>query len=106
MLFSATLTNQISLLANISMENPQKIFLHSRQNAQNGNKIDAQNLYETPAKLTQYYMVVEPEQKINTLYSFLKTHQRQKIIVFVSTCKQVRYIYESFKKFRLGLPMY
>jgi ATP-dependent RNA helicase DDX10/DBP4 len=43
---------------------------------------------------------------MNTLYSFLKTHQREKIIVFVSTCKQVRFIYESLKKFRLGLPMY
>lgn len=36
----------------------------------------------------------------------MKTHQREKIIVFVSTCKQVRFIYEAFKKFRLGLPMY
>lgn len=56
MLFSATLTNQINLLANISMENPEKIFLHSREHLNNLSQ--AQNLYETPAKLMQYYMVV------------------------------------------------
>jgi ATP-dependent RNA helicase DDX10/DBP4 len=49
--------------------------------------------YETPAKLTQYYMVVAPEDKVNTFYSFLKSHQKQKVIVFVSTCKQVRFLY-------------
>lgn len=56
MLFSATLTHQINLLANLSMEHPEKIFLHARENANNVQ--NAQNLYETPAKLTQYYMVV------------------------------------------------
>ncbi len=31
LLFSATLTNQIRLLTNVSLTNPEKIFLHSRE---------------------------------------------------------------------------
>ena len=54
----------------------------------------------------QYYMVVRPQDKINTFYSFLKSHQKQKIFVFLSTCKQVRFIYEAFRKFKLGSPLY
>ena len=62
--------------------------------------------YEAPAKLMQYYMVVRPQDKINTFYSFLKSHQKQKIVVFLSTCKQVRFLYEAFRKFKLGSPLY
>jgi ATP-dependent RNA helicase DDX10/DBP4 len=54
----------------------------------------------------QYYMVVKPEDKLNVLYSFLKTHHKQKVIIFASTCKQVRFVYESFRKFRLSSPLY
>jgi ATP-dependent RNA helicase DDX10/DBP4 len=54
----------------------------------------------------QYYMIVEPEDRLNTLFSFLKFHQKQKILIFTSTCKQVRFIYESFRKFKLGCPLY
>jgi ATP-dependent RNA helicase DDX10/DBP4 len=41
----------------------------------------------------QYYMVVNTEDKLNVLYSFLKTHHKQKVLIFASTCKQVRFIY-------------
>jgi ATP-dependent RNA helicase DDX10/DBP4 len=51
-------------------------------------------------------MVVPTEDKINTFYSFLKSHLKQKIVVFVSTCKQVRFLYEAFRKFKLGSPLY
>ena len=54
----------------------------------------------------QYYMVVTPQDKLNVLYSFLKTHNKQKILIFASTCKQVRFIYEAFRKFRLSTPLY
>lgn len=51
-------------------------------------------------------MLVNPYEKLNTLYSFLKTHQKQKILIFVSTCKEARFLYEAFKKFRFGCPIY
>lgn len=91
----------------MALNEPEKIFLHNKEATENseGNQ-SMLGMYETPAKLTQYYMLMKHEEKINTLFSFLKTHQREKIIVFVSTCKQARFIYEAFKKFRMGLPMY
>jgi ATP-dependent RNA helicase DDX10/DBP4 len=45
---------------------------------------------EAPTKLMQYYMVVELRDKIDVLFSFLKAHQKQKILIFFSTCKQVK----------------
>ena len=51
-------------------------------------------------------MVVPTDEKINTFYSFLKTHHKQKVVVFLSTCKQVRFLYEALRKFKLGCPLY
>lgn len=45
------------------------------------------------------------EDKLNSLFSFLKAHQKSKILVFFSTCKQVRLAYECFKKLKVGLPI-
>ena len=104
LLFSATMTRDIINLASICTSEPQKILLQgvNIQKEQN----EGVGTYETPAKLLQYYMLVNPEDKINTFYSFLKSHLKQKIVVFVSTCKQVRFLYEAFRKFRLGTPLY
>ena len=35
-------------------------------------------------------MVVEAPQKLDTLWSFVKSHLQQKTIVFCSSCKQVQ----------------
>lgn len=48
----------------------------------------------TPKSLAQHYMVVEAQNKINTLYSFVKTHLKSKMLAFFNSCKQVRFIYE------------
>jgi len=92
LLFSATMTKGIAALADICTSEPEKLLLqgvsaHKEENVGSGSH------YEAPAKLMQYYMVVSPEEKINTFYSFLKSHQKQKIVVFLSTCKQVRFLY-------------
>ena len=59
----------------------------------------------TPVKLLHYYMQVEIEEKLDTLFSFLKSHQKNKCIVFFSSCKQVRFAYESFRRLKVGLPI-
>lgn len=105
LLFSATMTRDIMALSNLCTSDPEKILLqgvsaHKEENSSSLGK------YETSSKLTQYYMVVKAEDKINTFYSFLKSHPKQKIVVFLSTCKQVRFLYESFRKFKLGSPLY
>jgi ATP-dependent RNA helicase DDX10/DBP4 len=56
-----------------------------------------------PKNLNQYYTIVEPEDRVNVLYSFLKTHKMSKILVFVSSRKQVRYFTEVFKHLKLGM---
>ena len=38
----------------------------------------------------QSYVVCELPEKLNFLYSFIRNHIKSKILVFVSSCKQVR----------------
>lgn len=74
MLFSATLNKPLSSLAGLSLNHPERIFLHTVTSKEDGNTVQTNlaNIYETPLKLTQYYMVVPAQNKLNTLYSFVK----------------------------------
>lgn len=103
MLFSATLNKKVLGLSNIALKNPEKIFLHENDNA-SGEKGDSN--FQTPEYLKQFYMMVPHDQKIQTLYSFLRSHRNTKTIVFVSCVKQVRFLYECFKMLKIGLPIF
>ncbi|KAJ2843334.1 ATP-dependent RNA helicase dbp4, partial [Coemansia brasiliensis] len=61
--------------------------------------------YSTPQKLAQHYMVVELPQKLDMLFSFIKTHLSSKTIVFLSSGKQVRFVFEAFCKIKPGVPL-
>ena len=76
-LFSATMPNNVKELARLSMKLPEWLSVHS----------DAKSA--TPDKLAQSFMVCELQQKMSILWGFVKTHLKQKSIVFLSTCKQV-----------------
>eukprot|EP00268_Persea_americana_P016841 TRINITY_DN18005_c0_g3_i3.p2 TRINITY_DN18005_c0_g3~~TRINITY_DN18005_c0_g3_i3.p2 ORF type:complete len:144 (+),score=35.27 TRINITY_DN18005_c0_g3_i3:2014-2445(+) len=39
------------------------------------------------------------------LWSFIKAHLDSKMLVFLSSCKQVKFVYEAFKKLRPGIPL-
>ena len=56
---------------------------------------DADDMHRniTPTKLLHYYMELKIDEKMDTLFSFLKSHTKQKILIFVSSIKQVRYAY-------------
>jgi ATP-dependent RNA helicase DDX10/DBP4 len=41
-------------------------------------------------RLQQAAMVVAPEAKLDVLWSFIRAHLTSRMIVFLSTCKQVR----------------
>lgn len=56
----------------------------------------------TPKNLHQFYNLVDLEKKLDVLYSFLYSHKNSKIVVFLSSCKQVRFFYESFRRMKLG----
>lgn len=52
--------------------------------------------FSTPATLDQNYVVCELQQKVNMLYSFLRTHLKKKSIVFFASCKEVWFFNPSF----------
>ena len=91
LLFSATQTKSVRDLARLSLTEPEYIAVHEKAE------------YSTPSKLKQYYIVCELQGKLDLLYSFLKKHLQNKILIFVSSCKQVRYVYESFRRMRPGI---
>ncbi|KAL4857390.1 putative ATP-dependent RNA helicase DDX10 [Chlorella vulgaris] len=93
LLFSATQTKSVKDLARLSLKDPEYIAVHSEASA------------PTPLKLQQAYMECELQQKMDILWSFIKTHLKAKTIIFVSTCKQVRFLFEAFRKLRPGVPL-
>ncbi len=50
-------------------------------------------------------MVVKIEDKLDMLFSFIKSHKTSKILVFFSSCKQVRFAYESMKRLKMGVSL-
>ena len=59
----------------------------------------------TPKNLIQNYIICKLEEKLDTLYSFIKTHLKSKFIVFFSTCSQVRFVYECFRHMQPGITL-
>ncbi|WFC99372.1 RNA helicase [Malassezia yamatoensis] len=96
LLFSATQTRRVKDLARLSLEQPEYIATQ---------ETDSEKPSSTPAQLEQFYMVVPLDKKLDTLYSFLRTHTQSKILVFLSSCRQVQYVDEVFRKLRPGLPV-
>lgn len=78
LLFSATQTESVQDLARLSLKDPEKI-----------NVKEAGSSVATPKNLEQHYMVCELHQKLDVLYSFIRTHLKIKAIVFMSSGKQV-----------------
>lgn len=50
-------------------------------------------------------MITPLPEKLNTLYSFLRSNVHAKILVFLSSGKQVRFVYESFRRLRPGISL-
>ena len=44
----------------------------------------------TPTRLSQHYMIVDLHKKMDVLWSFVKSHLKSKVVIFMSSCKQVR----------------
>ena len=78
LLFSATLNKHVLNLARLSLNSPEYVSVH------------AGDLQATPSNLTQSYVVCPLDHKLDFLFSFVKAHLKSKVIVFMSTCKQVR----------------
>lgn len=93
LLFSATQTKKVSDLARLSLKDPEFLSVH------------AESVNATPPKLQQMYTTCKVEKKIETLWAFVKSHATQKILVFFSSCKQVKFVHEIFRRMRPGVPL-
>ncbi|OCF45706.1 ATP-dependent RNA helicase DBP4 [Kwoniella heveanensis CBS 569] len=94
LLFSATQTKDLAALAKLSLHEPLYI---------NCNKPGEEGV--VPANLEQFYAVVGLERKLDALWGFVKSHLKMKGIVFVTSGKQVRFIFETFRRLHPGLPL-
>ncbi|KAL0099103.1 hypothetical protein PUN28_020269 [Cardiocondyla obscurior] len=93
LLFSATQTKSVKDLARLSLKDPLYVSVHEH------------STHTTPENLQQSYIVCSLEDKLAILWSFLRNHTKQKIIVFFSSCKQVKYVFESFCRLRPGVSL-
>ena len=80
-------------LARLSLSSPEYLAVHE------------QDALSTPDKLEQHFMEVEAHSKFDLLFSFIKSHLHCKTLVFVSAGKQVRFLYEMFRRVRPGVPL-
>ncbi|KAE8749924.1 hypothetical protein FOCC_FOCC003393 [Frankliniella occidentalis] len=93
LLFSATQTKSVQDLARLSLKDPMYVSVHEHA------------AHSTPESLAQSYLVCELEEKLTVLYSFLRNHVKHKILVFMSSCKQVKFMYEAFCQLRTGASL-
>jgi ATP-dependent RNA helicase DDX10/DBP4 len=103
LLFSATQTKSVRDLARLSLQDPEWVAVHEATASADGAAEGTSS--STPSKLVQRWVETPVERKLDVLYSFIKSHLKQKMIVFVSSCKQVRFVYETFCKLQPGTPL-
>ncbi|XP_064457975.1 ATP-dependent RNA helicase DDX55-like [Ornithodoros turicata] len=82
-LFSATQTKEVEDLIRAGLRNPVCITVKE--------KPASGSMQRTPALLSNYYMVCEPDEKLKVLVSFLRSRSEAKHLVFFSTCACVEY---------------
>lgn len=91
LLFSATLTNSVKDLARLSLKDPVQISVDKN--------------ITTPETLKQKYTVINLEQKLSFVWSFIKRHKKSKILIFIATCKQTRFIHDLFCRMKPGVSI-
>ncbi|KAK9461973.1 P-loop containing nucleoside triphosphate hydrolase protein [Lipomyces oligophaga] len=95
LLFSATQTKSVSDLARLSLSAERAQYISAHETS----------TISTPQGLKQYYVITPLYEKLDTLFGFLKTHLKAKVIVFLSSSKQVRFVFETFKTLHPGIPL-
>ncbi|KAK9351885.1 P-loop containing nucleoside triphosphate hydrolase protein [Lipomyces doorenjongii] len=95
LLFSATQTRSVADLARLSLSPNAAEYISAHEKASSS----------TPTTLQQYYVITPLPDKLDTVFGFLKTHLKAKILVFASSSKQVRFMFETFKTLHPGIPL-
>ncbi|KAK7089702.1 ATP-dependent RNA helicase DDX55-like isoform X2 [Littorina saxatilis] len=83
-LFSATQTDEVESLIRAGLRNPLRVTVKEK-------RLTANSEQRTPTSLLNYYMIVEADEKFSQLVTFLKSHGKEKILLFFSTCACVDY---------------
>ena len=77
------------------LRNPVRVAIKEKsctnELASDGEDTSSEQIQKTPATLTNYYMIVDANEKFNQLMNFLQAHKKEKIMLFVSTCAGVDY---------------
>ncbi|KAI0073614.1 DEAD-domain-containing protein [Panus rudis PR-1116 ss-1] len=98
LLFSATQTKSVADLARLSLKDPVAVGVSEDATVENSENY-------IPKTLEQHYVVCELDKKLDILWSFIKSHLQTKTLVFMSSCKQVRFVFETFCKMHPGIPL-
>lgn len=85
LLFSATQTQSVKDLARLSLKTPVSVGAEEKEK-------EVEGYSATPTNLEQHYSVVDLDKKLDVLFSFVRTHLKSKILVFLSSCKQVSFL--------------
>ncbi|NWH99323.1 DDX31 helicase, partial [Tichodroma muraria] len=117
-LLSATLTEGVTRLADISLNDPVSISIADeiqkvpepasqtdREASSSSNCMDQEN-FAVPETLQQYFMMVPSKLRLVTLAAFIlqkcKFEKHHKMIIFFSSCEQVEFYYELLVKVLSG----
>ena len=92
LLFSATQSRAIKQLAKLTMHEPELLSVHQYDTV-------------TPDQLDQRYIIVNAHEKVDTMYTFIKTHLRSKTIIFLNSCNEVQFFYEAFRRLKPGIVL-
>lgn len=102
LLFSATQTRKVRDLARLSLRRPEFLAVHEREDQATPDQLvrcscrfpvflaDSVRNAPLPCPQNQRFLSVPLPDKVNVAYSFVKSHAKSKIILFVSSCKQAR----------------
>ncbi|XP_069729357.1 ATP-dependent DNA helicase DDX31 isoform X2 [Phaenicophaeus curvirostris] len=117
-LLSATLTEGVTRLADISLNDPisisiadetqetHKPALQTDRQASSSTRCMEQENFAVPEKLKQYVMMVPSKLRLVTLAAFIlekcKFEKHHKMIIFFSSCEQVEFHYELLLKVLSG----
>uniref|UniRef100_A0A8B9EYG9 ATP-dependent RNA helicase n=1 Tax=Amazona collaria TaxID=241587 RepID=A0A8B9EYG9_9PSIT len=115
-LLSATLTEGVTRLADISLNDPISISIADETQIRPASQMDGQassssncmeqENFAVPEKLKQYVMVVPSKLRLVTLAAFIlekcKFEKHHKMIIFFSSCEQVEFYYELLLKVLSG----
>lgn len=104
LLFSATQTKNVGDLARLSLSKPRYISVVDPTDSASAADSSSTHI-PTPKTLEQFYTVLPLSEKLDLLWSFLRSHLKSKILVFFSSSKQVRFVYESFRRMQPGIPL-